>query len=146
MKLSRRSILCAFPALLSCGPARPHVTLHVASDGDELAFKPNRLACPRDSDVTLFFRHNGSILHDPHDWVLLKPDTEKDFLAAADASSGDDGIVAANKADIIARTPLCPMGQEVRVDFAAPAPGTYPFVCSVPGHGESMRGLFEVLP
>jgi azurin len=144
--LSRRSMLLALPALVSCGPdgARPQVTLNIASDGDELAFRPARLSCPRGCNVTLFFRHAGSIMRDPHDWVLLKPGTEKAFLKAADASPGDDGIVAANRNDIIARTPLCPMGETVRVDFAAPAPGTYPFVCSVPGHGDSMRGTLSV--
>jgi azurin len=77
--------------------------------------------------------------------VLLKPGTEKSFLAAADTAPGDDGVVAANKDDVMARTPLCPMGGSVSVDFAAPAPGIYPFVCSIPGHGETMHGTFHVL-
>jgi azurin len=30
------------------------------------------------------------------------------------------------------------------VQFIAPAPGNYDFVCSVPGHGETMRGTLTV--
>ena len=146
MDVARRSVLAGLLTLQACSPGklvRQKITLHIASDGYDLVFKPDHLACPANSDVTLFFRHAGEIIHDPHDWVLLKQGTEKAFLDAADKSS-EGGIVPENSAFVIAHTPLCPMGKTVSVTFGAPPPGVYPYVCSIPGHGESMHGTLKV--
>lgn len=48
------------------------IELHVASDGDELAFRPAHLSCRTGAHVRLFFDHTGEIINDAHDWVLLK--------------------------------------------------------------------------
>ena len=55
------------------------VQLNIASDGDELLFKPDRLACPTGARVRLTLRHTGEIIHDPHNWVLLTPGFEAAF-------------------------------------------------------------------
>jgi azurin len=121
------------------------VRLRIASDGDELAFKPDRLSCPTAVTVHLSFHHAGEISNDPHDWVLLKPGTEHAFLADADKEPNDNVVVPAQDKDmVLAATPMCPKGRTVTVTFTAPAPGDYPFVCSVPGHGETMNGILTV--
>ena len=43
---------------------------------------------------------------------------------------------------VIAATPLCDKGKTVMVQFVAPPPGDYPFVCST--HPEDMRGVLHV--
>ena len=121
------------------------VELDIASDGDTLAFVPDHLSCVTGAHVRLRLRHTGVISSDPHDWVLLKPGMESVFLADADRQRSDDIVIPPNDADmVIAATPLCAKGATVTVEFIAPAPGRYPFVCSVPGHGATMRGILSV--
>jgi azurin len=121
------------------------VELHIASDGDQLAFKPDHLSCPTGADVRLFFHHAGQILDDPHDWVLLKPGTVGAFLSDADKSPDDTAVIPTNdKFMVLAATALCGKQHTVMTQFVAPSPGDYIFVCSVPGHGETMRGVLTV--
>lgn len=146
--LARRPVILGLAALPLAGCNRrnaPVVELHIASDGDELAFKPDHLFCPTGADVRLFFHHDGQILDDPHDWVLLKPGNVKAFLADADKSPDDTAVITPNdRAMVLAATALCGKQHTVMVEFTAPMPGDYVFVCSVPGHGETMRGTLTV--
>jgi azurin len=110
-----------------------------------MAFKPDHLCCQTGADVRLFFHNAEEILDDPHDWVLLKPGTEAAFVADADKSTSDFASIPPKDKDmVIAATPSCPKGKTVMIDFIAPAPGNYPFTCSFPGHGETMRGTLVV--
>lgn len=141
--LARRAVLAGLAAapLAACGGPAP-VEFHIASKGEDMLFTPDRLACAAGAAVTLQFHHAGTISHDPHDWVLLKPGTMAAFLAVADrAPDGSDGVTKDNAAMILARTPPCPLGGTVQVRFTAPPAGVYDFVCSIPGHGETMHGL-----
>ena len=40
---------------------------------------------------------------------------------------------------------MCGRGQVVMVEFIAPAAGDYPFICTFPGHAQSMWGVLHVL-
>lgn len=146
--LSRRSVILwsGGAALAACGPARPQtVDLAIASDGDEMLFTPDRLSCPAGAHVRLTFHHRGQILSDPHDWVLLRPGTEAAFVADCDRNPSDDvPIPPGDEKMVIAATPYCAKGASVTVEFDAPPPGQYPFVCSFPGHGHTMRGVLTV--
>lgn len=148
--LARRPVILALGALLlpSCGPRRPAaVDLSIASDGDEMAFVPDRLSCPAGAHVRLTFHHRGQILSDPHDWVLLKPGTEAAFVADCDRNPSDTlPIPPGDGKMVIAATPYCQKGASVSVEFDAPRAGDYPFVCSFPGHGHTMRGVLTVEP
>jgi azurin len=129
-------------AATAAAPSSRIVELHIASDGDNLAFTPSRLTCVTGARVKLVFHHSGGIIDDPHDWVLLKPGTLDRFVA--DADKQPDESVIPDKDLVIAATRLCDKGHTVSVEFTAPAPGIYPFVCSVPGHGASMHGVLIV--
>lgn len=147
--VGRRSLLAgalciALPVL---GRDRPvaRTDLRIASDGDELKFVPDHLLCSEHARVRLHFHHAGRISSDPHDWVLLKPGTAEQFIRDADRQTEDRVVPPQDQADVLAATALCARGQTVMVDFTAPAAGEYLFVCSVPGHGETMRGTLTVV-
>lgn len=153
--VNRRTIVaaCLLGSLKKIGvqaavpPAAGHlfVELRVASDGDEMAFVPSHLTCPTAARVRLRFMHRGSIIDDPHDWVLLKPGYETRFLDDSDEQADEQHVVPpGDESMVIARTPMCPKGRTVTVEFRAPTPGDYPFVCSVAGHGRSMHGILSV--
>jgi azurin len=71
-----------------------------------------------------------------HNFVLLKPETDVMAYAMAAVMAKDQGYLpVAQKDQVIASTDLAAGGQEVSVTFKAPAkPGTYPYVCTFPGH------------
>ena len=113
--------------------------MHIESDGDFLAFRPDTLTCPTGAIIRLTFHHAGKILSARHDWVLVYPDKlealTKDVLA-------NDGILLPNDPRVITATPLCDKGESVNTQFIAPPPGDYPFLCST--HAEDMRGVLHV--
>jgi azurin len=71
-----------------------------------------------------------------HNFVLLKPETDAMAFAMAAVMAKDTGYIpAAEKDKILAQTEMAANGQEVTTTFKAPAkPGTYPYVCTFPGH------------
>ena len=49
--------------------------------------------------------------------------------------------------EVLASTPQIAPGRRYTLYFQAPQqPGTYPYVCTYPGHGQLMRGILEVRP
>ena len=129
--------------LLGCGRRQKSeqkvVDLYIESDGDFIAFRPDTLTCPTGALVRLTFHHAGRLVSARHNWVLTYPDQlealSKDF-------SANDGVVAKDDPRVIAATPLCDKGETVMVQFIAPPPGDYPFLCST--HPEDMRGILHV--
>ena len=144
--LARRQLLFALLAPLSiflgCGrkpkPEQRIVDLYVASDGDFLAFLPDTLTCPTGALVRLTFHHAGRIISARHDWVLTYPAQ----LEALTKDALDTNGLTPNDPRVIAATPLCDKGGTVMVQFVAPQPGDYPFLCST--HPEDMRGILHV--
>jgi uncharacterized cupredoxin-like copper-binding protein len=48
--------------------------------------------------------------------------------------------------DALAHTPMAKPGESAEVTFNAPDPGTYPYICTVPGHYMMMKGVLTVTP
>jgi azurin len=82
-----------------------------------------------------------------HNFVLLQADTDVMAYAMAAVMAKDTGYLpAAHKDKVIAKTDLAAGGQEVTVTFKVPAkPGTYPYICTFPGHFfAGMKGTLVV--
>ena len=128
-------------------PSRhPQVNLTIATDGDLLAFKPTELTCTTAAVIHLTLFHAGKYINQEHDWVLTVPD-EADAVAQAVLAAGEaGGYVPHGDRRVIAATKMCHKGEHVTVDFIAPAPGDYPFICTYPGHAAFMRGILHVKP
>ena len=82
-----------------------------------------------------------------HNWVLLnKPmsDGEVNAIAMA-ASTKPPEFMPDDKSAILAHTKMLGSGEKDTVQMIAPAePGTYPYVCTFPGHFALMRGNLVV--
>lgn len=122
------------------------VDLKIATDGDLLAFKPTELTCPTGTHVRLTLFHTGRYIRQEHDWVLTVPGAAsavaKDGLQAGESA----GYLPRADRRVVAATALCGKGEQVSVEFIAPAPGDYPFMCSYPGHAQFMSGILLVTP
>jgi azurin len=81
-----------------------------------------------------------------HNIVILKPKTDTQAFATAAANARATNFVPPSLKDqVIAASGLAGNGETVDLDFKAPtAPGTYPFICTFPGHFLTMKGTLIV--
>jgi len=80
-----------------------------------------------------------------HNFVLLAQGTDVAAFTTAGVTSPDtDYVAAADAGKVIAKTKLLGGGESDSIEFAAPAPGTYDFLCTFPGHAAIMKGKLIV--
>ena len=83
----------------------------------------------------------------PHNLLIVKPG-KADEVAKMALELGEKGISKQWQPD----TPLILWGskainhkEETVINFIAPEPGNYPYVCTFPGHATLMRGVMKVV-
>ena len=75
-----------------------------------------------------------------HNFVLLAPGTDAASFANEGAMHrGSDFIAPGLAGRVLSKTPMAGAGETADVTLTAPGPGTYPFVCTFPGH--TMAGM-----
>ncbi|MGR3810571.1 azurin [Jiulongibacter sp. NS-SX5] len=125
-------------------PAAQEVTVELESN-DMMKFDKSEIFVPASSKVTLTLTHTGKMKKEVmgHNFVLLAKGTSiPDFAAKAVAAKDNDYIPEGDA--VIAHTSIIGGGESTSVTFDAPAPGTYQFICSFPGHYGAMKGEFIV--
>jgi len=122
-------------------PAGP-VAISIGAEGETLAFDTNEITAASGSEVTITFDNPSA--NNQHNLVIVEDGT-KDAVAADGTPAGPaNDWVAPGDARVIANTKLLNPGTSGDVTFTAPAPGTYQFVCTFPGHNFTMFGDFVV--
>lgn len=133
-------------AALPTKPEAPAVELRIASVGNTMKFDKATLTVKTGARVHLVFHSNSTLDLMPHDWVLTKAGTEA-AVALAGLNKGKEAGYVDPGPDVLAYTPLATKTHNtVDVTFTAPAPGTYPYICTVPGHYVVMNGKLVVTP
>ena len=80
-----------------------------------------------------------------HNWALLTQDADMAAVGQAAAVAEDNDYIPADMTDkFIAHTKMLGGGESDTIEFDAPAPGTYTFMCTFPGHYALMQGKFIV--
>ncbi len=70
-----------------------------------------------------------------HNFVLLQPGTDPASFANEGAMHrGSDFIAPGLAGRVIAKTAMVGAGETAEVTVTAPGPGSYPFICTFPGH------------
>jgi azurin len=116
--------------------------LEIGVNGDALTFDKDKLTASSGSEVVVILTNVSGI--NQHNWVLVEAGTKDDVSAAGTAAGPGSDWVPPGDARVIANTKLLGAGATGEVRFTAPAPGTYQFVCTFPGHNFTMFGDFEV--
>jgi len=112
-----------------------------------MQFDKKELKAKAGQKVTLTLHHTGKASKEVmgHNVVILKPDVNiPDFGMKAVDAKDNDYIPASEEANIIAHTKIIGGGESTSVEFTAPEPGIYIFICSFPGHFAAMQGTFIV--
>ncbi len=98
------------------------------------------------SRVKLSFYNNDDM---PHNVVIVNPGTANAVGTAA-INLGIKGTEMSHipkSKNVLYHTRLLEPGNNESIFFTAPdKPGDYTFVCTMPGHHKSMRGVLRVLP
>ena len=111
----------------------------IKATGSKLEYETTELELVAGTIVTIRLDNSESTM--PHNIVLL---TGRDHIrtvgiAALQAQQTD--YIPDSEADkILAHTPLAKPGSVVEVTFEVPPPGEYPYICTYPGHFQTMRG------
>ncbi|MBO9311910.1 MAG: auracyanin [Chloroflexus sp.] len=120
------------------------IVIEIASKGEELVFDKTELRVSAGQVVTIRFKNTSAVQQ--HNWILIKGgDAEAAAIANAGLTAGPAAnYLPADKSNIIAESPLANGNETVEVTFTAPAPGTYLYICTVPGHYPLMQGKLVV--
>ncbi len=127
-------------------PASEGVTLEITGD-DVMKFDKAELRAKAGQKVTLTLHHSGKLAKEAmgHNVVILKAGTDiAAFAAKAVEAKANDYFPESEAANVIAHTKLIGGGESTTIEFTAPEAGTYPFICSFPGHYGFMKGEFIV--
>lgn len=129
-------------------PAQEARTVEITG-GDNMKFDKTEITARPGETLRVVLKNIGTMPKTAmgHNFVLLKLGVDQvEFNTAAFNARETDFIPPAKKADVIANTPLSGPGETVEVTFKVPAKaGSYPYLCSFPGHfALGMRGMLVV--
>lgn len=131
------------------GSADPKVRTVEIIATDDMKYSVNRIAASRGEQLRIRLTSKGTIpkIAMAHNVVVLKLGTnELKFITAGAPNRASDFIASEMKDRVLAATPLAGPGEVVEVTFKVPSTtGTYPFVCTFPGHFQAgMKGTLVV--
>jgi len=118
----------------------------VLNAGDDMKFNLTEIRVKEGETIRLTLHHTGKAPKTAmgHNFVLLKAGVSLDgFVTKALEAKGND-YIPKDEADIIVHTKLIGGGESDSIEFVAPPKGSYPFLCSFPGHAMSMNGTLIV--
>lgn len=95
--------------------------------------------------VTLVMDNIATMEAMQHNIVILAPGADINAIGIAAVQAGADNEYIPDDANVLFYTPLAAAGDRVVVEFTAPEPGEYPFICTFPGHYSLMKGVMTVV-
>ena len=120
--------------------------VHVTAN-DQMRFSAGVINVKAGEPVTIELKNIGTLAKEAmgHNLVVLKPGTDPmSFAMKAVSAKATDYLPADGADQIIAHTKLLGPGESDTLKVASIAPGTYPFVCTFPGHAAIMKGQLVV--
>ena len=130
--------------LAACGKGTAE--LNLATVGETMAYDQTSLTVKAGQKVHLVLTNHATSQAMKHNWVLVNPGKEADVATAGMTAGEGKAYVAPGDGNVIAHTPLSQPGGQTEVTFTAPAAGTYPYICTYPGHYQTMHGTLTVTP
>lgn len=122
----------------------------VRIDGnDRMQFSLTQFTVKSGDTVRIIFENKGRMSKAAmgHNVVILTSDADANAYAGKAAMARDnDFIPASEAASVIAHTKLLGPDESDTIEFTAPAPGDYEYICSFPAHCfTGMRGVMTVV-
>ncbi len=114
---------------------------------DQMKFNKTEIRVKAGQKVKLTLKHVGKMEKTVmgHNWALLTQDADVAAVGQASALASETDYIPADMQDkFIVHTKMLGGGESETIEFDAPAPGTYTFMCTFPGHYALMQGKFIV--
>ncbi|MEO5997366.1 MAG: PVC-type heme-binding CxxCH protein [Chitinophagaceae bacterium] len=113
----------------------------------KMLFDKSSFTVPAGKLVSLVFKNSDDMAHNV---VITKPGNIEKVGKAAEAMAmlkdGYEKNFVPKIAEVLFATPLVSGGKNFTLDFKAPDKlGEYPFICSFPGHWQTMKGVMKVV-
>ncbi|GIV80371.1 MAG: hypothetical protein KatS3mg050_4765 [Litorilinea sp.] len=115
----------------------------IQSVGNELKFAQTEFTVKTGEEVRLIFENKASAPGLSHNVVIVRREEDIDRVGLAAIQAAENDYIPEDEA-ILFYTPLAAPGETVETTFTAPAPGTYYYTCTFPGHYVLMRGVMKV--
>lgn len=143
------ALLMAFVGLSSSVIAQKAKPVILVLNGtDAMQFDKKELKVKAGQTIKLTFKHVGKLPKTAmgHNFVLLQQGTDVAAFGSLAAQARDtDYIPKEETSSVLAHTKLLGGGESDTITFVAPKKkGTYPYICSFPGHYALMQGKFIV--
>ena len=116
----------------------------IACIKEKLLYDTKKFTVRTGQKVTVLFKNDD---YPPHNLIFVKPGTA-DEVAALAIALGAEGFAKQFRPDtdkILWGSTMLEHGQRATIQFTAPTPGDYPYVCTFPGHSVIMRGVMHVV-
>jgi azurin len=104
---------------------------------DNMQFSTRTIEARAGETLRIVVKSTGSMpkIAMAHNFVLLAPGTDPASFANEGAMHrGSDFIAPGLAGRVLFKTAMAGAGETVDVSFTVPGPGSYPFVCTFPGH------------
>ena len=142
--MKKLAAVLALVVLAGCGSTAEQ---SVATVGNTMAYDVTAFSVKAGQKVHLVLKNNGDSPAMTHNWVLVKAGTETAVATDGTAAGPAMNYVKTGDPNVLASTPIANPGATVEVTFTAPSePGTYPYICTFPGHFQAMKGTLTVTP
>ncbi|MCF7568992.1 azurin [Sabulilitoribacter arenilitoris] len=118
----------------------------VLTSNDLMQYNKTEIKVKAGKKVKLTLRHIGKLDKKVmgHNFVLLKQGVSVSEFGNKAATFANNEYIPNDTQDLIAHTKLIGAGETAVIEFDAPKPGEYDFLCSFPGHYAIMKGKFIV--
>ncbi len=132
------------PATETTESTAPAVTkIELRSVGDQMKFNLSEIRVKAGQPVEITLVNEGVSELMKHNFVLVTNGSVQAVGTAA-ATAGEAMNYVPEMPEVIYASAMTGPGETITFTFDAPAPGTYQFVCTFPGHWALMNGTFIV--
>lgn len=114
---------------------------------DQMKFSAGKIKVKAGQPITIELKNIGTLAKEAmgHNLLVLKPGTDPmSFAMKAIAAKANDYVPTDAGDQVVAHTKLLGPGESDTIKIASLAAGTYPFVCTFPGHAAIMNGQLVV--
>jgi plastocyanin len=118
--------------------------VEVSSTGIALSYNPTEIRMKAGEHIVIRYKNASDMAHN---MVIVKNESDINPVGIAALSAQQDQWIPKSEQErILAASKLAYPGDIVILEFTAPAPGVYPYICTFSGHFTMMQGRITVEP
>jgi plastocyanin len=118
--------------------------VEVSSTGIALSYNPTEIRMKAGEHIVIRYKNASDMAHN---MVIVKNESDINPVGIAALSAQQDQWIPKSEQErILAASNLAYPGDTVILEFTAPAPGVYPYICTFSGHFTMMQGRITVEP